>query len=70
MRTFIEKFNIMAESNPRPNENPPFNDILKQINFEDPQEVAKKETGKKIAQKIYLDQTGQTNNINFFAARD
>ena len=59
----------MAESNPRPNENPPFNDILKQINFEDPQEVAKKETGKKIAQKIYLDQTGQTNNLNFFAAR-
>jgi hypothetical protein len=59
----------MAESNPRPNENPPFNDVLKQINFEDPQEVAKKETGKKIAQKIYLDQTGQTNNLNFFAAR-
>lgn len=37
----------MAESNPRPNENPPFNDILKQINFEDPQEVAKKKRVKK-----------------------
>jgi len=59
----------MAETNPRPSDNPPFNDILKQINFEDPQEVLKKETGKKIAEKIYLDQTGQTNNLNFFAAR-
>lgn len=59
----------MAETNPNTSDNPPFNDILKQINFEDPQEVLKKETGKKIAEKIYLDQTGQTNNLNFFAAR-
>lgn len=58
----------MAE-NPNPSDRPPFNDILKQIVFEDPQEIAKKETGRKIAEKIYLDQTGQTNNLNFFAAR-
>lgn len=59
----------MAESNPLPSDKPPFNDILKQIVFDDPQEILKKETGKKIAEKIYLDQTGQTNNLNFFAAR-
>jgi len=59
----------MAESKSLPSDNPPFSDILKQISFEDPQEVATKETGKKIAEKIYLDQTGQTNNLNFFAAR-
>jgi len=59
----------MAETTSRSSDNPPFHDILKQIVFEDPQEIAKKETGKKIAEKIYLDQTGQTNNLNFFAAR-
>ena len=48
---------------------PPFNDVLKQLAFDTPDEIAKKETGLKISEKIYLDQTGQTNNLNFFAAR-
>lgn len=58
----------MAE-NTTSSSTPPFNDILKQIVFESPEEIAKKETGKKISEKIYSDQTGQTNNLNFFAAR-
>lgn len=48
---------------------PPFNDVLKQLAFDTPDEIAKKETGLKISEKIYLDQTGQTNNLNLFAAR-
>ncbi len=48
---------------------PPFSDVLKQLAFESPDEISKKETGKKISEKIYSDQTGQTNNLNFFAAR-
>lgn len=48
---------------------PAFNDIMKQLVFDTPDEIAKKETGKKISEKIYSDQTGQTNNLNFFAAR-
>lgn len=58
----------MAESTAS-SQMPPFNDILKQLAFETPDEIAKKETGKKISEKIYLDQTGQTNNLNYFAAR-
>lgn len=58
----------MAESTSS-SQMPPFTDILKQISFESPDEIAKKETGKKISEKIYTDQTGQTNNLNFFAAR-
>ena len=48
---------------------PPFNDIFKKIIFDDPQEIEKIETGRRISEKIYQDQTGQTNNLNFFAAR-
>lgn len=59
----------MPEPQKQGSDMPPFNDILKQLIFEDPQEIAKKETGKKISAKIYADQTGQTNNLNFFAAR-
>lgn len=59
----------MAESTSTSSQMPPFTDILKQINFDSPEEIAKKETGKKLSEKIYSDQTGQTNNLNFFAAR-
>lgn len=51
------------------NTNPPFNDILLSVNFYDPQEVAKKETGRKIAEKIYLEQTQSSSDLNFFTAR-
>jgi hypothetical protein len=46
-----------------------FTDILKAINFTDPAEVAKKATGEKIAAKMYNDQIGSADNLNFFAAR-
>jgi len=46
-----------------------FSDIFKQIIFEDPKEVSKKETGQRIAEKIFSQQTGQANNLNFFTAR-
>jgi hypothetical protein len=58
----------MAETNSS-SSMPPFSDVLKQLAFDSPDEITKKETGKKIAEKIYSDQTGQTNNLNFFAAR-
>lgn len=48
---------------------PPFTDILKQINFEDPATIGKKDTGKKISQKLYSDQTSSETNLNFFRAR-
>lgn len=49
--------------------NPPFTDILLSVQFFDPQEVAKKETGEKIAQRIYVEQTQSSDNLNFFSAR-
>lgn len=48
---------------------PPFTDILKQVLFSSPNEIEKKETGKKIAQKIYSDQTSSETNLNYFRAR-
>jgi hypothetical protein len=49
--------------------NPPFTDILLSVNFYDPKEVAKKETGLKIAQRIYTEQTQGADSLNFFTAR-
>lgn len=49
--------------------NPPFTDILLSVNFYDPKEIAKKETGEKIAQRIYVEQTQAADNLNFFTAR-
>lgn len=51
-----------------PNE-PPFTDILKQLNFSSQDEILKKETGLKVADKIYSEQMGYKDNLNFFAAR-
>lgn len=48
---------------------PAFDDILKAIQFEDPREVGKKETGKRIAERIYREQSAQKNNLNFFSGR-
>jgi len=47
----------------------PFTDILLSVQFADPKEVAKKETGEKIAQRIYTEQTQSSSNLNFFSAR-
>lgn len=47
----------------------PFTDILKNIHFLDPQEVGKIETGLKLAKRIYLQQTGQANSLDFFTGR-
>lgn len=49
--------------------NPPFTDIMLSVQFYDPKEVAKKETGEKIAQRIYVEQTQSSDNLNFFTAR-
>lgn len=49
--------------------NPPFTDILLQVQFDDPKQVAKKETGQKIAEKIYTEQTQGSDNLNYFSAR-
>lgn len=46
-----------------------FTDILLQTVFDDPQEIAKKETGLKISQRIYTEQTQGSDNLNFFSAR-
>lgn len=51
----------------------PFTDILKNIYFEDPAELSKKETGEKIAKRISQLQMGTTqgipNSLNFFVGR-
>lgn len=44
-------------------------DILVKVHYEDPQEVAKKETGRQIAKKIYEQQWTVSGNKNFFSAR-
>lgn len=49
--------------------NPPFTDIMLSVQFYDPKEIAKKETGEKIAQRIYVEQTQSSDNLNFFTAR-
>jgi len=48
---------------------PPFTDILKEVNFLDPTKIATTEVGKKISQKLYSDQTSSETNLNFFRAR-
>ncbi len=52
---------------------PPFTDVLKQIYFEDPAELQKKSTGKKIAKRIFDAEmgtpTGIPNSLNFFNGR-
>lgn len=48
---------------------PPFTDILKSLQFEDPAKLAEKATGEKIAKRIYSMQTGQPNSLNFFTGR-
>lgn len=48
---------------------PPFTDILKQINFSGADTIATNETGRKIAQKLYSDQTSSETNLNYFRAR-
>jgi len=52
---------------------PPFTDILKNIHFEDPSELSKKETGKKIAKRIFDVEmgtpTGIPSSLNFFQGR-
>jgi hypothetical protein len=45
-----------------------FTDVLLSVNFDTQQEVLKKETGLKIAQKIYSQQ-GNESDLNFYAAR-
>lgn len=59
--------------NPSNGNMPPFTDILKNIYFEDPAELAKKETGKKIAKRIFDTEmgtpTGVPNSLNFFQGR-
>lgn len=60
--------NQVQESNSQTN--PSFNNILVKIHFDDPQEVAKKETGLKLAKAIYEQQwTNDLMSRNFFAAR-
>lgn len=44
-------------------------DILVRVHFEDPQEVAKPETGRQIAKQIYEKQWKSGNSQNFFAGR-
>ena len=59
----------MAENKDGSTPQEPFTDLLKQIHFESSDELAKKETGKKIAKRLYNDQMGQTTSLNFFSAR-
>lgn len=47
----------------------PFTDILLSVQFADPKEVSKKETGQKIAERIYVEQTQSSDNLNYFSAR-
>jgi len=49
-----------------------FTDVLKSIQFEDPQEVAKKETGLKIGREIYKLQIGNNgvDSLGFFTRRN
>jgi len=65
--------NTLRMANPIPENsnqaNPPFENILKQIYFDNPQTVAKKETGKKIAEEIYKLQWSNNTDRNFFAGR-
>jgi len=46
-----------------------FTDELKNIHFQSTSELAKKSTGLSIAKKVYSQQTGQANSLNFFAGR-
>lgn len=48
---------------------PPFSDVLKQVFFESPNDIAKPEMGQKICRKIYSDQTSSETNLNYFRAR-
>ena len=60
----------MAESTQLPSGSEQFNDILLQVQFDDPKKKAEKETGLKLAQAIYTSQTGAgSNNLNFFNSR-
>jgi hypothetical protein len=57
-----------GQSTPAGN-NPPFSDVLKQIYFDNPAEVAKKETGKKIAERIFAEQWNTSTNVNSITGR-
>lgn len=48
---------------------PPFTDILKAVLFQAPDKIKKKETGLKLFQKIYSDQTASDTSLNFFRGR-
>lgn len=47
----------------------PFNDVLLQINFDDPKTKQDIKTGQRIAERIWTDQTTNSGNLNFFKAR-
>ena len=55
--------------------NPPLNNILVQVHFDDPQEVSKKTTGLKLAKEVYKQEWqsapsgGFLSGGNFFSAR-
>jgi hypothetical protein len=46
-----------------------FTDILLSVNFDTQQEVLKKETGLKLAQRIYSQQNASDKDLNFYSAR-
>ena len=58
----------MDELNAATNQQP-FTEILKQITFDDPQDITKKETGLKIAKEVYAQQWANTTSYNIFQGR-
>lgn len=59
----------MSDSQDGSTSREPFQDILKELYFEDPNVLADKETGKKLAKRLYADQSGQNVSLNFFSGR-
>lgn len=51
------------------NTQPPLSNILLQVHFDDPQEVAKTSTGLKLSKEIYRQQWSSNTDRNFFAGR-
>lgn len=47
----------------------PLSDILQNLPFENPSEIALKITGQKLAKRIYSDQWGANTNLSFFSIR-
>lgn len=48
---------------------PEFSDIMLSVHFDSQEEVGKKETGLKLARRIFSTQSGSENDMNFFKAR-